>query len=132
MAKTCISREHPAYVSLLTAWSLSEVIRYLFYALNIIDLKVGVITWLRYSLFIVLYPIGVVSELTLLYTALPAVKTSSFLSVTLPNCFNVTFSLYYALIIFGLLYLPMFPQLYFHVFAQRHKVLGQAQKQKEQ
>jgi len=126
------AREHPAYVTLLAVWSLSEIIRYLFYALNIMDLKVRVVTWLRYSLFIVLYPVGVASELTLLFTALPAVKTSTYLSLTLPNRFNATFSLYYALIIFALLYIPMFPQLYFHVFAQRRKVLGGAQKQKDQ
>ena len=117
---------------MLLAWTLTEIVRYAFYALSVIDLKVGVVTWLRYSLFIVLYPLGVSSELLVLYSAMPAIKTSSFLCLTLPNRFNATFSLYYALILFALLYIPMFPQLYLHVFAQRRKVLGGAQKQKDQ
>ena len=125
------SRESPAYVTMLSAWTLTEIVRYLFYALSVVDLKVGLVTWLRYTLFIVLYPVGAGSELVVLYAALPSIKSSSMLSLAMPNRFNATFSLYYALVIFGLMYLPFFPQLYGHMFSQRRKVLGdQPQKQK--
>ena len=36
-----------------------------------VDINLSVITWLRYTLFIVLYPIGVTGELLCYYVALP-------------------------------------------------------------
>jgi len=116
----------PAYNTMLLAWTLSEIVRYAYYAMGILNVKVYALTWMRYTFFIVLYPVGVSSELAVLYAALPQVKTSSLLTYQMPNAFNATFSLYYALIIFGLSYVPFFPQLFFHMVAQRRKVIGGA------
>jgi very-long-chain (3R)-3-hydroxyacyl-CoA dehydratase len=49
-------------VSLYFAWSMAEVIRYPFYGLSVINSCPGPLLWLRYSAFIVLYPIGILSE----------------------------------------------------------------------
>jgi very-long-chain (3R)-3-hydroxyacyl-CoA dehydratase len=51
------------------AWSFAEITRYLYYALNILDKTAYVFTWCRYSLFIVLYPIGITGELICIYKA---------------------------------------------------------------
>ena len=56
---------------MLFAWTLTEIIRYSYYTLNLMNTNVGIITWLRYTLFIVLYPIGVTGELLCYYFALP-------------------------------------------------------------
>lgn len=40
------------------AWSVSEVVRYLYYFHNLINNEIYMIKWLRYNMFIVLYPIG--------------------------------------------------------------------------
>ena len=37
--------------------------------------------WARYSFFIVLYPLGVASEMTMAYLALPVIRSTAFLSV---------------------------------------------------
>lgn len=42
----------------------------------------------------------------------------------MPNPLNFTFSYYYFLWIVMLTYIPIFPQLYLHMFALRKKVLG--------
>jgi len=61
----------PAYSSMLCAWSLTEIIRYTYFAI-----KQGGATppywlhWLRYSAFAVLYPIGISSELAEVYLAI--------------------------------------------------------------
>lgn len=61
----------PAYSSMLCAWSLTEMIRYSYFAI-----KQGGATppywlhWLRYSAFAVLYPIGISSELAEVYLAI--------------------------------------------------------------
>ncbi|CAG7838022.1 unnamed protein product [Allacma fusca] len=56
----------PARVStgvplLLICWVVTEVIRYSYYALNLLG-SAGVIAWFRYSLFIILYPLGSTGE----------------------------------------------------------------------
>eukprot|EP00899_Mesostigma_viride_P025330 jgi/Mesvir1/5982/Mv00736-RA.1 len=53
----------PAVTSLFLAWSLSEMIRYPQYALSLLKACPRWLEWLRYSAFIVLYPIGVSSEI---------------------------------------------------------------------
>lgn len=60
------------YVTLSVAWSITEIIRYSFYAINIEtqgNAPKG-LTWLRYSLFIVLYPLGISSECWIIYQSL--------------------------------------------------------------
>ncbi|KAF5835920.1 tyrosine phosphatase-like protein [Dunaliella salina] len=64
-------------VTLLVAWGISEVIRYGFFALKeLLGYVPYFAMWLRYTGFIVLYPMGVASELTLAYLALPTIKSS--------------------------------------------------------
>lgn len=66
---------NPAYASMLTAWSITEVIRYSYFALNILYGKVpGVLTWLRYNTFFVLYPLGIGSECWLVHKAIEPAK----------------------------------------------------------
>ncbi|XP_015475103.1 very-long-chain (3R)-3-hydroxyacyl-CoA dehydratase 1 isoform X5 [Parus major] len=49
-------------------------------------------------------------------------KTGMF-SLRLPNKYNVSFDYYYFLIIVMFSYVPLFPQLYFHMLRQRRRVL---------
>ena len=60
----------------LITWSLAELIRYSFYLFNTIDPKLVPfpIVWLRYSGFIVLYPIGVAGEMISAYLTLPLLR----------------------------------------------------------
>ncbi|GMF08347.1 unnamed protein product [Ambrosiozyma monospora] len=64
------------YFSLCIAWSITEVIRYYYYAVNI--LTEGnppyMLKWLRYSTFLVLYPLGISSEWGMLYLSLNEAK----------------------------------------------------------
>jgi hypothetical protein len=60
----------PAYSSMLIAWSVTEVIRYSYFALT---LSTGGVPdwmlWLRYNTFFVLYPLGISSECWLIWKA---------------------------------------------------------------
>ncbi len=49
--------------------------------------------------------------------------------MTLPNKWNFTFDSYAMFILVLLSYAPIFPQLYFHMFGQRKKVLGDKKSQ---
>ena len=60
----------PFYSSMLLAWSVTEVIRYSYFVWNLQGNGVpGVVTWLRYNTFYVLYPIGISSECVLIWKA---------------------------------------------------------------
>lgn len=102
-----------AYVTLLSAWSITEVVRYLFYFFTLTS-KSGppkILLLLRYNLFWVLYPTGVASELILLYSSLDVAKA--------------LYSVYvkYLLIFSMLTYLPGLPMLFMHMVVQRKKVM---------
>uniref|UniRef100_A0A8C8JMC9 Very-long-chain (3R)-3-hydroxyacyl-CoA dehydratase n=1 Tax=Oncorhynchus tshawytscha TaxID=74940 RepID=A0A8C8JMC9_ONCTS len=55
--------------------------------------------------------------------ALPYVQKTGLYSVTLPNKYNFSFDYHTFLILTMVSYIPLFPQLYFHMMRQRKKVL---------
>ncbi|KAM4687340.1 very-long-chain (3R)-3-hydroxyacyl-CoA dehydratase 1 [Discoglossus pictus] len=107
----------------LVVWTVTEITRYSFYTFNLLNLLPYFIKWARYNLFIVLYPIGVAGELFTIYAALPYVRKTGMYSLRLPNKYNVSFDYYYFLLIVMCSYIPLFPQLYFHMLRQRRRVL---------
>lgn len=115
----------------LFAWTVTEIIRYGYYALNLLNSVPHLVTWLRYTTFIVLYPIGVTGELWCFYSAQGHVKEAKTWSVELPNNINFTFSYFYFLWGVMLLYIPLFPQMYMHMFVQRKKFLGGGDKKQK-
>ncbi|KAH8298225.1 hypothetical protein KR018_011405 [Drosophila ironensis] len=108
----------------LFAWAITEIIRYGYYALNIVKIVPHFVVFLRYTTFIVLYPIGVTGELLCFWWAQSYARENSVWSVVMPNKWNATFSYFGFLWIVMLGYIPIFPQLYLHMFAQRRKILG--------
>lgn len=113
----------------LIAWSITEVIRYAFYAFNIIGFVPYLLIWLRYTTFIILYPVGVTGELLCLYAAQSYVAETNMWSIAMPNFLNFTYSYHHVLVIVMALYIPLFPMMYLHMFAQRRKVLGNIEKE---
>src|SRR6187402_1985849 len=54
---------------MLLAWSITEVIRYSYFALSLSGYTPKPLVWLRYNTFFVLYPIGILSESYLIWAA---------------------------------------------------------------
>jgi very-long-chain (3R)-3-hydroxyacyl-CoA dehydratase len=59
----------PAYATLLLAWSAADAVRYAYFGFLQAGFRVNFVKWLRYSFFIVLYPVGIGSEWWLMYKA---------------------------------------------------------------
>jgi very-long-chain (3R)-3-hydroxyacyl-CoA dehydratase len=60
----------PVYSSMLIAWSVTEVIRYSYFAINLSTGGVPALwLWLRYNTFFILYPLGISSECWLVWKA---------------------------------------------------------------
>jgi very-long-chain (3R)-3-hydroxyacyl-CoA dehydratase len=62
---------NPLFTSMVLAWSITEIIRYSFYACNLLGLEPHFLLYLRYTTFYVLYPVGASSEAFLIYSTLP-------------------------------------------------------------
>jgi len=83
---------------MLTLWGVLDCIRYPYYALHIWKMSPSFLTWLRYSEFIVLYPIGFASEMYVWLLLLPTIKERA----------NILY--YYGLIIYLIWRLLAFPK----------------------
>jgi len=102
---------------MVSSWSTVEIVRYLYYALNSFKVIPGFLLWLRYSLFIVLYPSGVAGEVGVLYRSLPFFRDNKHL--------NENFEIiYYALVFILITYIPGLPFMMSHMLHQRKKMLG--------
>ncbi|GAB1320396.1 hypothetical protein MFIFM68171_10606 [Madurella fahalii] len=100
------------YSSMLGAWSMTEVIRYSYFALKQVEGVPSWLHWLRYSAFLVLYPVGISSEVAMTLQALfgPAASVAPWYP--------------YALTAVLLSYIPGSVILYSHMLKQRRKYLG--------
>ncbi|KAJ1975785.1 hypothetical protein H4R35_002985 [Dimargaris xerosporica] len=105
--------ESAAFTTMTLAWSVTEVVRYSYYAANLLGASVSLLTWARYTFFFILYPAGAASEATLIYKSLPAA-----------HAVDPKLHWFFCALIF--LYLPLFPQMYMHMIRQRRKVLSPA------
>lgn len=54
---------------MLLAWSITEIIRYSYFVTNLRGGVPSFLTWLRYNTFYVLYPVGIASEMLLIFKA---------------------------------------------------------------
>ena len=90
------------------AWSITEIVRYSFYALQLLGNVPKFLVWCRYSLFIVLYPIGVIGEWLII--ASPIIKEGIKLDAYNAMCAVLLVS-----------YIYYFPVLYGYMWKQRRK-----------
>ena len=118
----------PVSTLAILSWCCVEVPRYLFYALNTMEMSPYILTWVRYSLFFLLYPTGISGEVLSMWKSLPFFKDNSDYSVELPNKWNVSVSLYATLVIFLVVYVWGSPTMYGHMMKQRSKALGKLKK----
>ncbi|XP_025419862.1 very-long-chain (3R)-3-hydroxyacyl-CoA dehydratase hpo-8-like isoform X2 [Sipha flava] len=114
----------------LTAWCFAEITRYSYYGFSILGFVPYLIIWARYTFFYILYPLGVTGELLVYWTSLGYIGRSKMWSIELPNRFNFAFSLWTAITLIMLSYIPLFPQMYMHMVYQRKKTLGSSESKK--
>ena len=118
-------QSNPATLALLLAWSLSDTVRYSWAALTALGICPRSLTWLRYTVFIPLYPAGTAAELTLLVRALPAAAAGAVVRrLSLPNALNFSFDYSFFLLFVLIIYPGAWLTLYKHVFKQRAKLFG--------
>lgn len=95
---------------IMFAWGITEIVRYSFYFSGLIDKEVKLLVFLRYTLFLVLYPMGVTGELLIIYSWMA--KDGLTFSVN-----DVVFAAIF------LSYFIFFPGMFKHMLSQRKKKL---------
>ncbi|XP_035232456.1 very-long-chain (3R)-3-hydroxyacyl-CoA dehydratase-like [Stegodyphus dumicola] len=121
----------PVIFYLLSIYALSEVIRYPYYMLRVYNVNVSFITWLRYTIWIPLYPLGFLCEGIIILRNIPYFEESKRFSVFLPNKWNISF--YFPTVMRLYLLFGLFPLLYFmmtYMYRQRVKILGKERTEK--
>ncbi|XP_061451677.1 very-long-chain (3R)-3-hydroxyacyl-CoA dehydratase 3 isoform X2 [Rhineura floridana] len=105
-------------------WTMIEIFRYPFYILVCIDIEWKILTWIRYSIWIPLYPLGVLAEAVSLIQAIPVFSSTGRFSFTVPYPLNITvpFSVVLQLYLV-LLFLGVFVN-FRHLYKQRKRHLG--------
>lgn len=119
------SRESFGFPLLLFAWTSAETTRSIFYALNLYFTVPYGIIWLRYTVFIIAFPLGLVGELLAMFAAVPHVKRHPppfLLKLSAPAnvailCDVISYSMLFV-------FLAAFFNLYSYMFRQRRKVLS--------
>lgn len=115
-------RDQLSFTTMVLAWSLTEIPRYFYFSVSAATSYVPYwVTFLRYSTFLPLYPMGATSEWVTLYLALDDIRNSRLFSVSLPNRFNFAFDYYSTCVLILALYIPGLPYMYSHMLRQRRK-----------
>ncbi|VDD75447.1 unnamed protein product [Mesocestoides corti] len=102
--------EH-AYVNkmMLVSWCFADATRYLYYFVNIFIETPGLLTFLRYNLFLVLYPTGIMGEISNIFYSLPHAAHRPWIGITMPNSLNFGFSTFGVYCVLLVLYIPGMP-----------------------
>ena len=112
---------------MIMMWGLSELIRFGSHLYSSFTVLPKALLWVRYSSFIVLYPIGVFSEMMILKDGYEKISQCCprVLSYEMPNEFNISFDyLYFIWIVMIPSYIVGFPFLYTYMLEQRKKKLN--------
>lgn len=115
----------PIVFYLFIVWSMIELVRYPYYMLKVYNKGFGLLTWLRYTIWIPLYPLGFLCEGTIILRNIPYFEETQRFSVYLPNAWNFSFDfpsimrIYLLCLCFPLMYCMMT-----HMYRQRVKRIG--------
>lgn len=121
------------YVTILfMSWSAIEFIRYPLYICQLTMINSKFLTWLRYSVWIPLYPVGTAMEVLLFCNAMSVIAADNMYEMQLPNTFNIIlkFTWYIRLHVAGLIYVVAFT-LMPYMWKQRQRRLGGRKKYKQ-
>lgn len=115
----------PVVFYLFIIWASIETVRYPYYLSQLFELEIGFLTWVRYTIWIPLYPLGILCEGVIILRNIPYFEETRRLSLEMPNNYNMTWDMPTFMRIY-LLVLAV-PGTYFmmsHMAKTRNKKLG--------
>uniref|UniRef100_UPI0037E7BBD5 very-long-chain (3R)-3-hydroxyacyl-CoA dehydratase isoform X1 n=1 Tax=Semicossyphus pulcher TaxID=241346 RepID=UPI0037E7BBD5 len=102
-------------------WSAIEIFRYPFYMLGCFNTEWKTLTWLRYTIWIPLYPLGVIAEAVAVIQSISIFDQTKLFSIPLPKSLGTSVSFSYFLHIYlALMFLGLFIN-FRHLYKQRKR-----------
>ncbi|KAM8751951.1 very-long-chain (3R)-3-hydroxyacyl-CoA dehydratase [Acanthopagrus schlegelii] len=102
-------------------WSAIEIFRYPFYMLGCFNTEWKTLTWLRYTIWIPLYPLGVIAEAVAVIQSIPIFDETKLFSIPLPKAIGTSISFSYFLHFYlVLMFLGLFIN-FRHLYKQRKR-----------
>uniref|UniRef100_A0A8C4DU13 Very-long-chain (3R)-3-hydroxyacyl-CoA dehydratase n=1 Tax=Dicentrarchus labrax TaxID=13489 RepID=A0A8C4DU13_DICLA len=102
-------------------WSSIEIFRYPFYMLGCFNTEWKTLTWLRYTIWIPLYPLGVIAEAVAVIQSIPIFHETKLFSIPLPKAIGTSIGFSYFLHIYlVLMFLGLFIN-FRHLYKQRKR-----------
>ncbi|KAK7912350.1 hypothetical protein WMY93_012561 [Mugilogobius chulae] len=102
-------------------WSCIEIFRYPFYMLGCIGVEWKLLTWLRYTLWMPLYPLGTISEAVAVVQSLAVFDETRMFALPLPSFLGESLSFSYSLRVYLILmFLGLFTN-FRHLYKQRRR-----------
>ncbi|XP_073977816.1 3-hydroxyacyl-CoA dehydratase 2 [Rhodnius prolixus] len=115
----------PVVFYLFLIWSIIEVVRYPYYITDIYKRTIGLLTWLRYTIWIPLYPLGALCEGIIILRNIPYFEETQRFVVSMPNSWNFSFHMPTLMKLYLLvLFFPGIYALMTHMYRARIKKLG--------
>ncbi|OJA15406.1 COP9 signalosome subunit CSN2 [Rhizopogon vesiculosus] len=106
----------PLYTTMILAWALTEVPRYTYYTLSLVGCGMPTwFSWIRYSTFYVLYPIGAGSEALVMLSTIPEWSVGRWMAWGLEDWVKAGLVAIWA---------PGLWVMYAHMMRMRRRVLG--------
>ncbi|KIJ68154.1 hypothetical protein HYDPIDRAFT_107817 [Hydnomerulius pinastri MD-312] len=116
VARFHLTHSNPFYTTMVLAWSLTEVPRYTYYALGLLGVEAPAwLTWLRYTTFYVLYPVGAGSEALVALSTIPEWQNGLYVNWGIEDWVKAGMVL---------IWIPGLYIMYTHMIRMRRKVLG--------
>lgn len=100
----------PVVSYLFLIWSTIEIVRYPYYITQLLNIEMSFLTWLRYTIWIPLYPLGFVCEGIIILRNIPYFEETQKFTVSLPNTYN--FALHFPSVMRLYLLLLLLPGIY--------------------
>lgn len=118
-------QSHPVVFYLFMVWSAVEIVRYPYYISQVYNKENALLTWLRYTIWIPLYPLGFVCEGIVIYKNIIYLDHSPRLSIAMPNSLNFTFNYATFLRVYLLIFcVPAMYSLMSYMYKARSKKLA--------
>ncbi|XP_012273014.1 very-long-chain (3R)-3-hydroxyacyl-CoA dehydratase [Orussus abietinus] len=81
----------PVVFYIFLVWSTVEIVRYPYYVTQLLNVEIPFLTWLRYTIWMPLYPLGFLCEGIIVLRNIPYFEETLKFTVSLPNSWNFAF-----------------------------------------
>lgn len=122
----------PVVFYLFLVWGTIELVRYAYNIIQLLNIEISFLTWLRYTIWMPLYPLGFLCEGIVILRNIPYFEETQKFTISLPNSWNFAFHFPSFLKLYLLVFcIPLMYMLMSRMNQTRYKKLGKSKLRKK-